>query len=218
MLQEKLNQCRILISEVKQNKQLDEENKNIAKRNNTFFDAYSNYLVPLIKSYLICKSCDHISFPNSLIEELNEWMRNTEKVFEQNAVVNPVKYQTNYKNLYEKFQKEWETQTSAYISNKKEDLVILRLVSNDKLEIQKILQCMNNYSKWPLDETTIEQFLVAEESAEKILEQSEFDNDIAQFLKKVKDKQASILDLTDPIIDWIRRENLSNNIMLSIRN
>ena len=46
----------------------------------------------------------------------------------------------------------------------------------------------------------------------------EFDSEIADFLRKVKDRNASLLDLTDSIIDWIRKENLSSNIMLSIKN
>ena len=46
----------------------------------------------------------------------------------------------------------------------------------------------------------------------------EFDTEIVDFLRKVKDRSASLLDLTDPIIAWIRKENLSSNIMLSIKN
>ena len=34
----------------------------------------------------------------------------------------------------------------------------------------------------------------------------------------LKDKKASLSDLTDSIIAWIRKENLSSNIMLSIKN
>ena len=46
----------------------------------------------------------------------------------------------------------------------------------------------------------------------------EFDDEISEFLKKVKNKEATLLDLSDPIMAWIRKEGLSGNIILSIKN
>ena len=77
---------------------------------------------------------------------------------------------------------------------------------------------MNNFSKWPVDESIIKQYEIANRKANEILSRIGFDDEIANFLKKVKDKEASLLDLTDSIIAWIRKEKLSGNIMLSIKN
>ena len=140
------------------------------------------------------------------------------KTFEQKTVINPAKYQDGVKKLSERIQMEWKTQTDEYLMGIKEELGILKLVSNEKQEIQKILLCMNNFSNWPADESAISQYEKANEKAKEILSRMEFDDVIADFLKKVKDKEASLLDLTDPIIAWIRKEKLSGNIMLSIKN
>ena len=59
---------------------------------------------------------------------------------------------------------------------------------------------------------------IANDKAREILSKMEFDDDVANFLKKVKDKEASLLDLSDTIIAWIRKENLLGNIILSIKN
>lgn len=218
MLQEKLNECRVLISEVNQNKQIDQENQNTARKNNTFFDTYNKYLVPTIKSYAICKKYNYVEFTDTVLDDIQKCVDYSKKTFEQKTVINPAKYQDSVKKLSERIESEWVGQTNNYLSDVKEELGILRLVSNNKQEIQKILNCMNNFSKWPVNEESTAQYEIAKARAEEILSQMEFDDEIARFLKKVKDKDATLLDLTDSIIAWIRREKLSGNIVLSIKN
>lgn len=218
MLQEKLNECRVLMTEVSQNKQKDSEHQNVVRRNNTFFDTYKNIFIPTIKSYAVCKKYDHIIFSDKTKEDLKKHIEYSKKTFDQKTVINPAKYQDGVKKLSEKIQSEWKTQTEELLSGIKEELRILKLVSNEKQEIQKILICLNNFSNWPIDESITEQYENASQKAEEILSKMEFDNDIANFLKKVKDREASLLDLSDTIIAWIRREELSGNIMLSIKN
>jgi len=218
MLQGKLNECRVLMGEVSLNKQKDNEHQSIVKRNNTFFDTYDNYLLPIIKGYLVCKKYDHTVFTEKAEADLRKLLDYSKTTFEQKAVINPAKYQESAKKLNERLQSEWKSQTDEYLSGIKEDLGILKLVSNEKQEIQKILVCMNNFSAWPTDENVVKQYEIANDKAREILSKMEFDDDVANFLKKVKDKEASLLDLSDTIIAWIRKENLLGNIILSIKN
>lgn len=218
MLQTKLNECRVLMAEVSQNKQKDNEHQNIVRKNNTFFDSYKTYFLPIIKGYLICKKYDHVSFSEKTQDDLQKLVTYTKSTFEQTTVINPAKYQDGVKKLNERIKNEWKVQTDEFLSGIKEELGILKLVSNEKQDIQKILVCMNNFSNWPDDENTIRQYESANLKAEEILSRMEFDQEISDFLKKVKDKEASLLDLTDTIIEWIRKEELSGNIMLNIKN
>lgn len=219
MLQEKLNECRVLMTEVSQNKQIDIENQNIARRNNTFFDAYDKYFVPTIKSYIVCRNYAHVSFSDNVQAEIKKYVDYSKRTFEQKTVINPAEYQDGLKKLSEKIESEWVNQTEQFLSDIKEELGILKLVSNDKQEIQKILICMNNFSKWPIDDNTSEQYELAYNKANEILSKMKFnDEEVITFLKKVKDKEATLMDLSDTIIEWIRKENLSGNIMLSIKN
>lgn len=218
MLQGKLNECIVLISEVSQNKQRDQENQNTARKNNTFFDAYNRCLVPTIKSYAVCKKYNHVEFSDAVLGDIQKGIDYSKKAFEHKIVINPAKYHDIVKKLSERAGSEWVEQTNKYLTDVREKLGILRLVSNDKQEIQKILICMNNFSKWPVDEESTTQYEIAKARAEEMVSQMEFDDEIAGFLKKVKDKEATLLDLTDSIIAWIRREKLSENIVLSIKN
>lgn len=218
MLQGKINECRVLMAEVSQNKQKDNEHQNIVKRNNTFFDTYDSCFLPIIKGYLVCRKYGHTVFTEKTVSDLQKLLDYSKTTFEQKAVINPAKYQESVKKLSERLKIEWKSQTDEYLSEIKEELGILKLVSNEKQEIQKILLCMNNFSVWPTDDNVVKQYEIANEKAREILSRMEFDDDIANFLKKVKDKEASLLDLSDSIIAWIRKENLSGNIMLSIKN
>ena len=218
MLQKKIEECRVLMIEVSQNKEKDNEHQNTVRKNNTFFDTYKNYLVPIIKGYVLCKKYNHIEFSDKTMLDLQKYIEYTKKTFEQKTVINPAKYQDGVKKLNEKIRNEWKMQTDVYLAEKKEELGILRLVSNEKQDISKIITCLNNFSNWPDDDRIVEQYEEASKKADEILSRMEFDDDIASFLKKVKSKEASLLDLTDPIITWIRKEGLSGNIMLSIKN
>ena len=44
-----------------------------------------------------------------------------------------------------------------------------------------------------------------------------FDAEIEKFLKKVSDKEATLLDLNDTILQWIKEEKLEKSIALSIK-
>lgn len=218
MLQERLNECRVLMTEVSQNKQKDNEHQNVVRKNNTFFDTYNNFFVPIIKGYAQCKKYDHVCFSEKTIEDLQKSIEYSKKTFDQKIVMNPTNYQEGVKKLSARIQAEWKTQTEDFLADIKEELGILKLVSNEKQEIQKILICLNNFSNWPVDENITIQYERASQQAKDILSRMEFDDEISAFLKKVKNKEATLLDLSDSIIAWIRKEGLSRNIMLSIKN
>lgn len=205
------------MAEVSQNKQKDNEHQNVVKRNNTFFDAYTKLFVPILQGYIICRKYDHVNFSDKTKIELNKLITDSKGIFENKIVTAPDKYKDRVRKLQESIVCEWKTQTDDYLSGIKDELGILKLVSNDKQEIQKIISCMNGFAEWPTDENITKEFDKAYVRANEILSQMEFDKDIANFLRKVKDKTASLLDLTDPIIAWIRKEDLSANIMLNIK-
>lgn len=218
MLQERLNECQLLMAEVSQNKQKDNEHQAAVKKNNTFFDTCNNFLVPIIKGYPQCKKYDHIRFSKEINEDLHKYIEYSKRTFDQKIVMNPTNYQEGVKRLSKRIQDEWKVQTENFLADIKEELSILKLVSNEKHEIQKILICLNNFSNWPVDENITIQYERASQQAKDILSRMEFDDEISAFLKKVKNKEATLLDLSDSIIAWIRKEGLSRNIMLSIKN
>lgn len=218
MLQEKLYKSRVLMKEVSKNKQKDVEHKTEVKKNNTFFDAYTNTFVPILQGYTICKNYNHVNFSDKTKTELKKLIVYSKETFEKKDVIAPDKYKERVEKLKESIASEWKSKTDDHLADIKDKLGILKLVSKNKQEIQKILNSMNGFSEWPTDENASKEFDKAAVRAKEILDQMKFDDEIVCFLRKVKDRNASLLDLSDSIIAWIRKENLSANIMLSIKN
>ncbi len=218
MLQENLNRNRVLMQEVAQNRQKNNEHQNVVRKNNTFFDAYTNSFVQILKGYSICKRYNHVIFSDKVEAELKKLIAESKGTFEKKIVTAPDRYRDRVKKLQVQIESEWKTQTDMNLAEIKDNLGILKLVSNEKQEIQRVLGFLNGFSDWPTDEKVTNEFDEAALRAKEILSQMKFDDDIANFLRKVKDRNASLLDLNDSIIAWIRKENLSSNIMLSIKN
>lgn len=83
MLQEKLNASRVLMTEVSQNRKKDNEHQDIVRKNNTFFDAYTKYFVPIIKGYIICSRYTHAHFSEKTKKELEKMVEYTKAAFEK---------------------------------------------------------------------------------------------------------------------------------------
>ena len=66
-------------------------------------------------------------------------------------------------------------------------------------------ECINSYD-------------VARQKADMLLEEMKFDNEIMNFLIKVRDKRATLTDITPSILEWIRAENIADKVSLSIKN
>ena len=79
-LSEKLEKCRTLIEDVSENKKRDQDNRNIARKNNTFFDAYIKIFIPCLQSYLIALKFGQIEFSEYAVREMKyriEYVKNT---------------------------------------------------------------------------------------------------------------------------------------------
>ena len=63
----------------------------------------------------------------------------------------------------------------------------------------------------------INDYLLEKQKTEKLLKEMHFDDDIKEFLKKVTSRTATIADLTPQILDWIRFEDISYKIALTIK-
>lgn len=58
----------------------------------------------------------------------------------------------------------------------------------------------------------------ARQKADDLLKEMRFDDEIRDFLIKVRDKRATLSDITPSILEWIHSENIADKVSLSIRN
>lgn len=218
MLQNKINKCRILIADVNENKATEVNNQNIAKNNNTFFDAYVNSFLSAVKSYnIICKYYSDFCLSPDLKTSYEMCEYNTCNIFSEKKVINPIKYKKAAEDLNKKMQEAWTEYIKISSEELKDNLSIIRLVYLEKGEISKLLVVLNRVAAWPVDEQTIKEYFVAKEKAIELMDNIKFDSEIQTFLRKVRDKEATLYDLTEPVRKWLVDEGLEQNITIGIK-
>lgn len=216
MLQTKINNCNSLIDEVQYNKDLKAGNEKIAQRNNRFFDAFNKYLLPIMASLKATKSLTELSFSEELSNNLNKYIEITKEALNDKKVVNPDNYYVNLSKLYSDFKAYWENKTQTYNEPLLNEIEILRLVQSDSNELSRITKCINNIQSWPVQENVEEPYLAARARGEELLSEMKFDDDIKAFLQKVKNRQATLTDLNEKILNWIKAEKFESKFFLTI--
>lgn len=216
MLQEKINACRIRMDNVNTNRNKIAESSTIVKANNTFFDSLDK-LEQYLKFYLLALGKFEINFSESVTSQVKECIEICKYNFERNSVKNAESFRGKTNALCTAIQNEW----SQYAANKDDNLIermtILKTVSRNQKQIQEAIAAISIIKFGVLTNERYQTYLVGKQEAEKMLVDVHFDAEIEKFLKKVSDKEATLLDLNDTILQWIKEEKLEKSIALSIK-
>ena len=92
------------------------------------------------------------------------------------------------------------------------------LVHPAPMLVRGCITALNKCKEWPLTKDNIDSYKEARQKAEDLLKEMKFDDEIKVFLIKVRDKNATLTDLTPSILEWIQSENIADKVSLSIRN
>lgn len=217
MLHEKIQSTIELIEDVVDNRQKENDNANTAKRNSIFFDSLAK-LSPSITSYVLARKNFNFSLHSNTIATLQELMRYSKTTFDNAKAVNPAPFKQKTEAFIDSIANEWE----LFHKNANSDLInglnIIVLVHPNPIVVRSCIAAINKCEKWPLTQETIISYKEAKEKADKFLMEMRFDEEIKEFLIKVRDKRATLADISPSILEWIKSENISEKISLNIRN
>lgn len=217
MLHEKIQATIGLIEDVVDNKQKETDNANTAKRNSTFFDSYAK-LKPYITSYILAKRNFGFDLQESTNNSLRDLMNYSKTTFDNAKAVNPAHFKQESELFINSIKKEWET----YYKNKNSELInglnIIVLIHSTPAIIRSCIATFNKCENWPLTQESVDAYKEARLKADALLKEMRFDDEIRDFLIKVRDKRATLTDITPSILQWIQSENISDKVSLSIRN
>lgn len=216
-LQNKISSCRNIMSEVQNNKSKAIAGSERAKANNTFFDAYNSFLLPTLTAYTIVKKNTDYTFPQEAVNKLKDCLDYVTKTLDSKQVLNVLTFRANSVYARDKLSEAWIAHINEITKDILDDLSVFKLVSNNKLEIVRLSTAIKGISVWPVTKKQFDDFTLALADAKNLLKTMKFDREIETFLRKVRDKQATLQDLSDPIIKWIRDNNFEGNIQLSIK-
>lgn len=217
MLREKINSAVQLMETVEQVKNSEAAKKYTVQTNNTFFAAFAIFSACL-ESYLLLEN----TFPSfctddSLKKEIREVSDVIKKVFAEKKVFRVDYISKTVTRINDRLEKQWQ----AFIDNENrktlEDITILMQVSEQKTQLRTMYKSIVESRNWPVSDDVLKRYQQAITESSQFLSETKFDQDIEEFLKKVRDKSATLSDLTPAILSWLEAEKLTGKISLSIR-
>lgn len=217
MLREKIQSTIGLIDDVVDNRQKETDNAATAKRNSIFFDNLEK-LTPSITSYILARKNFSFTLQANTADSLNYVMEYSKITFDKSKAVNPSAFQQRAESFIKDIAKEW---TDFYKSDNIElisGLNIIVLVHPTPNIVRNCIMTLNKCEKWPLTQEIIDSYKDAVQNANSLLEEMRFDDEIKDFLIKVRDKRATLANITPSILEWIRSKDISDKVCLSIKN
>lgn len=218
MLVNRITEVRNDIDNVLTLKSTDTENNNVVRRNNTFFSSYK-MLKESIQSYVLTSEKMDFRVKDDTLKLLYSVMDSSKLIFDNQLVTRPESYKKESENIVAKLSNEWY----QYIKDKNAPIVdslnILKLVaeSSKQIAIRNLQSDIKKCETWPINSDLLENYFAACEKAEEYRESMNFDDEIEDFLRKVSMKNATLLDITPKVMEWIEKEGFMEKIGLSIK-
>lgn len=212
----KLNNCSGLLEKIALLKGEKIQSDEHARNNNIFFNAFNEY-VKLATSYGVIKNFVSYALTSQDSSDLARINKNIKDTFETKQTSNPITLQNLIKKVNERLQASWVMFSDNLTRETLDQLEIFWLVCNNRKEIRDIINAIKGIKEWPLTDDKYKRYLQNIENANAQIKEVHFDEDIEAFLRKIKDRTATLLDLNDKILTWIRENNLNGNIMLAIK-
>lgn len=217
MLHNKIQQAIELIEDVADNRQKENDNANAAKRNTSFFDSLEKF-TPFVISFILARKSFGFTLQSSTDTALHELMNYSKMTFDNAKAINPSPFKQKSEVFIDTVSKEWETFYNANNSELIKELNIIVLVHSSPAAVKGCINALNRCEKFPLTQDRIDSYKEARQKADTLLKEMRFDDEIKDFLIKVRDKRATLTDITPSILEWLQSENITDKVSLSIRN
>lgn len=216
MLQNKIQSTIGLIDDVIDNRNIETENANVARRNTAFFYSLEK-LSPIVLSYTVARNYFNFKLSNESNLKLKGLMEYSKESFENGKAVNPDAFRKNVDAFIDDITVEWNDFYKARIDNLINDLNIMKPFYPLPAVITGCVQSLKKCEKFPLSKENAQAHIDAEKKSKELLEQVHFDDTIKAFLKKISQRMATLNDITPEIMEWIKTENIADKITLGIK-
>lgn len=218
MLIDTLNECIVDMKAVKEKETVSADTKKQALADYNFKQLVLTLKQMIDEVNLAVENSDFVPSAN-VVSALKSFLNSCDKIVQEGAANSAT---TQYisaelKKLYVVIGQEW---VSYYESATTNILSLLNTVKGIIPDENMAIYSANKIKKAANWNKTIENYDYLKQGiseADKILDELglEEDSEILSFLKLVSDGKATIMDLTDDILEWIKKENLADKIYIS---
>lgn len=219
MLLEEIDSCCTEMSMMHQKKMASKENEEVTKNNDCFFaywaklkqQTYSLLLATHSFEFVPDQSTNDLilqiysiadtAFQYSIIgkDKLAEFVRGIDKLSTTLASV----WQTHIYN------------TDDYLTSK---IRVLSIIDKYKTSCTFFLNLRSLIQQWPLNKSTIDNYLTCKAKAEELIKNIKLESEIETFLNKVALSKATIQDLTPTVLKWINESHLDQSFNILVSN
>jgi len=111
----------------------------------------------------------------------------------------------------------WLRVVQTYAGNIPDSLHNMKALLEDPNRAGVIVEKIHQLqTKWPLTYKDITEFISLVHEGQSLLATVQIDNeDVRRFIEKLRNQQATIADLNQNVLDWIRKYNLESRIKVS---
>lgn len=152
---------------------------------------------------------------DEILISMSELLSSLEKVVEsglasQNEVLNA---ENSFKIIQGNMKKEWLKHYVDMTGDTVSTLEAIREIDSEK--VGSCLQKIQQAERWELDVKRFRTMSSGLDDAEQLIERLGLDDNIITFLQKTNFGKATLRDLNDKVLAWIRDENLEGKIRIS---
>ena len=207
------------IKELRDLRQREErrDNKEAQDRLDQKYRALTKQIHQLILALQYTKTKMKMSFQLSdvVLNDINTLLLDHKRAVESGYADKDIisKVETDLKLILLNVKKEWSKQYANMTDNTISVLKVIAGVDTEK--VSKCLEEIENGKNWT---TSINEFQVMNKSLEdanELISSLELDPQIILFLQKINNGKATVVDLDDKIMSWLKTEELDKKVRLS---
>ena len=217
MLNERITEAIGKIDNVAKLKNKEKASDIIVRNNNAFFDGVT-VLSGIINTCSLVRRRFGFALDQEQKKNIDRWCKYAREAFEKRTAYSPFEFKKSVKEISDQIDVAWQQFISDHYSDIKDELIIYRAVAVNKQEVNLLLTQLRSCDKWSgLTPEKVEKYFEARKSAEGLLQSLDLDDEILTFLKLVNGNQATLSDLSPNVYDWLKKEELTGSISLSIK-
>lgn len=217
MLRDKIITTQELIQQAKEAQQLQDRHK----RSEEFGQFVQEKLPPLVKEVKAIRMVEK-KYPGQWnLSQVNETMQGLKDLM-QNIRHEPRSKFGHIVRSFEPLQREAKAQWPAIAKEQHQDskkgLEVFRRIHNETSTIDNLLQTFTNIEKtWPLSEQNLKHYQNVLEEAKQFIASLGASPQIQHFLEKMAAGTATLDDLNDEVLQWIRAQHLTSNVFMTFK-
>lgn len=215
LLTDRIHECCTNMYNVNVNRSKIAEKDTTVRTNNSFFIALDKF-VKCVESIAIANEYQY-HFDESLITNIKECITYIDNTFDKKNAMRVESFRTRVSSIDNSLSQDWMHYCNIMNQKMIEKLAILKVISKNQFEINSLKNCIDNFKNWPLDINMKNAYDKSNSRANELINDMHFDDEIERFLMKVSNREATLLDLNDSILKWIKEENLEKSIALNIK-